>query len=66
MAVLEGFENGKPVTYGEQAIQAPDDHGAKEEAVDWGADLHKKVGKKATLVLKKGSRGIHSHKFESV
>ena len=46
MAVLEGFD-GKPVTYGEQAIQAPDDHGAKEEAVDWGADLHKKVGKKA-------------------
>ena len=65
MAVLEGFENGKPVTYGEEAIQAPTDDEAKAKAIDWGTDLHKTVRKKATLILKKGGRGIHSHSFEA-
>jgi hypothetical protein len=66
IAVLQGIENGEPVTYGEEFFDTANEIQAKAEAGHWAANLHRKVGKKATLVLKKGNRGVHSEEFEAI
>jgi hypothetical protein len=66
IAVLQGTKNGESVTYGNEVIVASTDDEAKVKAIKWANDLHLHVQEKATLILKKGSRGVFRHEFEAV
>ena len=59
-AELSDDEDGDPVPYDNQVIEASNDEEAIGKAGEWAAS--RKLGVVAMLVVKQGIRGVHSRK----
>ena len=60
-AELSDSENGKPVYFDNEDIEASNDQEAIVKAGEWAASH--KLGAVAMLIVKQGIRGVHSRKI---
>jgi len=60
-AELSDSENGEPVYFDNQIIEASNDQEAIGKASEWAANH--RLGAVAMLIVKQGFRGVHSRKI---
>ena len=60
-AELSDSENGEPISYDNQVIEASNDQEAIGKAGEWAAGH--RLGIVAMLIVKQGIRGVHSRKI---
>ncbi len=61
LAQLSDSENGEPVYFDHEVIEASNDHEAIGKAGVWAASH--RLGVVAMLIVKQGVRGVHSRKI---